>query len=282
MTVAHDCVCGCRPPRPISDTAVVAHECALRLEQRLRHTAELWDDVDLVVARQTRIGDPTPRAGRPAPPQPIRPDADPADDHVRGWATDLPYNELASQTVDSVRNTLVTWARVLQQERHETPPTDMADLTRWVAGRLGWARYEVFADQLWPELDYAASLLWQVVDRPAGRRYLGPCMEPDGYSGTCDADLYAHPAALTVTCPQCGTRHRVDDRRQWLRGLVLDYAYTATEIAAAYPVRADTIRQWASRGRLAQHGTDRHGRPTYLLREVLDLAGVNTHHNTAA
>lgn len=278
-----DCGCGCRPARHIPDTAYVAHACSTRLERRLRESAELWEDVETtVVPRRTRLGDPTPRAGRPAPAQAVRPDADPADDHQPGWSTDLPYSEAASETAASVRNTLTTWARVLQEQRHETPPADMADLTRWVAGRLHWARYEPWAPQAWPELDYAAGLLWQVCDRPVPRQYLGPCGEPDGLSGTCTADLYGRPGADVVRCPDCGTRHSVAERRHWLDGLVLDYAYTPSEIEAAYGIRANTIRKWASRHRLVHHSIDRHGRLTYLLREVLDLAGVNTHHSTAA
>jgi len=120
-----------------------------------------------------------------------------------------------------VRNTLVTWARVLQQERHETPPTDMADLTRWVAGRLGWARYETFADQLWPELDYAASLLWQVVDLPTTRTRLvvGPCPELADAGAYCTGQVVAVVPAdearpAVMRCDRCGTRWSTD---QWAR-----------------------------------------------------------------
>ena len=38
---------------------------------------------------------------------------------------------------------------------------------------------------------------------------------------------------------------------------------------------ARSIRSWAKRGQLAQHGEDREGRPLYNLGEVLDLAAAD-------
>jgi hypothetical protein len=258
--------------QPISDTAPICHTDAGKLARRLRDAAPLWADLEDTITRQVRIGDPTPRAGRLAPAQAARPGAtDP--DHQNGWPTGLPIDLAASNVGDSVRNTLTTWARLVAEHTGADPPAGMAELTRWLAGRCDWARYQTWASEWHDELWYAAGLMWRAVDRAPARRYLGPCMQPDGLTGQCPGDLYARPGADTVTCQQCGTRHSVADRKQWLDGLVLDYTYTAAEIAAAYPVvKANTIRQWAVRGQLAAHGADRHKRPLYLLGDVLALA----------
>ena len=297
MTVADCTVC----TQPISDTAPICHTDAGKLARRLRDAAPLWADLEDTITRQVRAGDPTPRAGRPAPAEPIRPD-NPATgpvcqrcshkscrairqpDHRDGWTTALPFNETASEVAGSIRNTLTTWARVVEEHTGADPPAGMAELTRWLAGRCDWARYQTWASEWHDELWYAAGLMWRAIDRAPARRYLGPCMQPDGLTGQCPGDLYARAGADTVRCPECGTAHSVVDRKQWLDGLVLDYAYTATEIEAAYGhIKRNTIYKWAARGQLAAHGADRHKRPLYLLGDVLALAeSTNTRRKAKA
>jgi hypothetical protein len=271
---------------PITDTAYVCPRDALRLEGRLKAASELWPYVQDTVAKQTRTGDPTPRAGKPAPAEPIRPDGRPMygpvcasprclhrscvairwPDYQKGYPVDLPVDLAAAETRDAARNTVTTWARVLADELGADPPTRLDPLTQWVADQLGWARYRQWAGESWAELDYACTLLWRLVDRQTGRRYLGPC-DADG----CVTDLYARLGAEQATCPGCGRKHSVKDRTDWLATLVQGYTYTAKEISDAYPhIRADRIRKWASRGQLANRGDQT--RPLYSLREVLALA----------
>lgn len=104
----------------------------------------------------------------------------------------------------------------------------------------------------------------RAVDTKPARRYLGPC--------ACGTDLYARATAVTVTCQGCGTPWDVGQRLDWLDGQARQCAYTPAEIEGAYGVRADLIRKWASRNRLALRGHDRMGRPLYRLAEVLELA----------
>jgi hypothetical protein len=251
---------------PITDTAYVCPRDALRLEGRLKAASGLWPYVVDTVAKQTRTGDPTPRAGKPAPAESPRAGGTDADCQALGWPTGLVVDLAAAETRDAARNTLTTWARVLADELGADPPTRLDPLTRWTADQLGWARYRQWAGEAWGELDYACTLLWRLVDSRTGRRYLGPCD-----AGGCVTDLYARLGAEQATCPGCGRRHSVKDRMDWLAMLVQGYTYTAKEISDAYPqIRADRIRKWASRGQLANRGDQT--RPLYSLRDVLALA----------
>src|SRR5690606_7308348 len=101
--------------RPVAD-ATVCTGCANRTATRLRDAADLWPELAVTIARLDRMGDPTPRAGRPAPASPIRPDGDPATDQVTGWPSGLPVNLAASETADVVRSTVNTWARAIADE----------------------------------------------------------------------------------------------------------------------------------------------------------------------
>lgn len=249
--------------RPVAD-ATVCTGCANRTATRLRDAADLWPELAVTIARLDRMGDPTPRAGRPAPASPIRPDGDPATDQVTGWPSGLPVNLFASEVGDAVRSTVNTWAKVIADEVGADLPDGMPERMRWLAGRMEWARHQPWAPEAIDELGEVPRLLARALDRPPPRRYLGPC-------GRCGMDLYVRPGATHAHCG-CDKPHKVDDLRAYLDKQVRQHAYTAAEIEAAYRIRADRIRKWASRGRIAQHGTDRLGRPLYLLGDVLDLA----------
>lgn len=263
---------GCDRPSP--DAAVCAG-CGQRLSARLSEVAGLWPELETTVARQGRSGDPTPRAGHPAPAQPIRPGlGDPRDDQQAGWPSGLPVDLAASEVADAVRNTVTTWARVIVEETGADPPTaGTAALLRWLARRCEWIRHQPWAVEAVDELGSLPGLIWRAVDRRrTERRYLGPCdVEQPG--GHCKGELYGRAGAAEVTCPACGIEHQVPERERWLARIVADRCYTAGEIAGAYPhVRADRIRQWAARGQIAQHGRDRLGRGLYRLGDVLELA----------
>lgn len=253
--------------RPVAD-AHICTGCTTRTTARLRDAADLWPELDTTIARRDRIGDPTPRAGRPAPTSPIRPGGDQATDQATGWPSGLPVNLAASETADVVRNTINTWARVVADEVGADLPDDMPQLMRWLAGRMEWIRHQTWAAEAIDELAGVPGLLAKAIDRPAPRHYLGPC------SG-CGIDLYVRPGATYAHCG-CNKPHKVDDLRTKLDKQVKQHAYTAAEIEAAYRIRADRIRKWASRGRITQHGTDRLGRPLYLLGDVLTLANQQT------
>lgn len=269
-----DCAsCG----EPITDTALICRREADRSARRLREAADLWPELTTSLARLGRSGPPTPRAGHPAPAEPIRPDSGRLRhyaDQVAGFPGGLPVDLSVSATMDAVTSTVTTWARHVAAETGADLPATVPEALRWLADRLDWLRYRPEAAEALDELGEVPVLVWRAVDRATvERRYLGPCdvEVPDG--GHCEGELYGRAGADVVTCPACGIEHQVAERRRWLDGLVADWCYTAAEIEDAYPhIRADRIRQWAARGRITQHGRDRLGRGLYRLGDVLNLA----------
>lgn len=271
MICVHECAsCG----QPLADGAVVCVREADRTAGRLREAAELWTELQRAVVRQTRMGDPGPRSRQRAPAEPIRPDVGElrhyADQEV-GHPAGLPVDLRASDVADGVRDVALTWARVIAEETGADLPTSTAELLRWLAGRVQWVRHQQWAAEALDELEDAGARVARAVDRREPTAWLGPCLEPDGLTGQCPGELHARVGAARVRCGTCGSVHDTSARRGWLDGLVAVHCFTAAEIEAAVGVRADRIRKWASRGRIAQHGQDRYGRPLYRLGEVVEL-----------
>lgn len=257
--------------QPLADGATVCTREADRTAGRLREASELWVELERAVVRQTRMGEPGPRSRQRAPASPIRPGGQ-EDDRLLGWPAGLPVDLRAADVADGVRGTATTWARVVAGETGADPPGATPELLGWLAGRLEWARHQQWAVEALDELGDAAARVARAVDRPVPTMWLGPCLEPDGLSGQCAGELHARAGAARVRCGTCGSVHDAAARRGWLEGLVREHTYTAAEIAAAVGVRADRIRQWASRGRILQRGADRYGRPLYRLRDVVLLS----------
>ncbi|MCA1675378.1 MAG: hypothetical protein LC799_25400, partial [Actinobacteria bacterium] len=119
-------------------------------------------------------------------------------------------------------------------------------------------------------LDHAVKRARRAIDRPADLVYGGPCDE-------CTSDLYAHGDAMHFTCPNCGTIYGFEQRRTWLLTATADSLLTATEASRALagllgrPLSANTVRTWATTGRLASHGTHQ-GRPLYRVGDLVELA----------
>lgn len=206
--------------RPVAD-AHVCTGCATRTAARLRTAADLWPELDTTIARLDRMGDPTPRAGRPAPASPIRPDGDPASDQVTGWPSGLPVNLAASETADVVRNTVTAWAKAVADEVGADLPGDMPELMRWLAGRIEWVRHQPWAPEAIDELAGMPGLLAKAVDRPATRtRFpVGPCPEQDDDGQWCPGEVVAIVPASTerasvMRCSHCGSEWGTV---QWLR-----------------------------------------------------------------
>lgn len=168
-----------------------------------------------------------------------------------------------------------------------------------------------YAVGVFAEIGDCAGRMRSLVEGPAAQRYLGPCgasLCASTYEGwtcvlthehptrhtagdggvrngatwmsygepepprTCEGDVYGRPGADKGRCKTCGAQVSQDERRAWLDDTVRQYAYTAREIADAYRINVKTIRSWADRGLLAEHGRDRDGRPLHNLGEVLELA----------
>jgi hypothetical protein len=274
-----DCaVCG----RPQPDTGWVDAACERDLAAQLKDAAELWPELQVTVARLARMSEPGPRARGRAPAQPIRPDSGRmrhyADQDI-GTVTGLPFSWLAAEVAEAVRNTVVTWCRVVLEERHGiragpgSLPEDTPDLMRWLAGQLKWLRYQPFAGEAWDELVYACGRIEPAVDRPPPRRLdAGPCLAPTA-AGPCRQRLSASPRAAYVHCPACQAAHSATGRSATILAAAMDIRLTAEECAHllslhGWPTPAGTVRSWASRRRLTVAGRIRFGE-VYKLRVAM-------------
>jgi hypothetical protein len=206
-----------------------------------------------------------------------------------------PGNDDAMDTIDACTNALSTICRDIAETRglqvhgealgDVSPADPLTRAARWLTVQLDWLRHAVdeqgnpVAADVFREIGDCASRLRSLVNGPGEQKYLGPCgaqfdigtyAEPDRIM-TCDGDVYGAPWAEKGRCKTCKAEVNQDERRSWLDAEVRAYSYTASEIAEAYGLKANTIRQWLSRGLLVQHG-ELQGRPLLLLGEVLDLA----------
>lgn len=160
---------------------------------------------------------------------------------------------------------------------------------RFLAAQLEWLRHAVdeqgqpYAVAAFAEIAHCAGRLRGLVNGPAEQKYLGPCgadidveaLDGQRYIGSCGGDIYGPRGGSRGRCRTCGAEVAQDDRQAWLDGEVRAHAFTATEIGKAYSVNINTIRSWAGRGQLVEHGRDRDDRPLYNVGDVLDLAAAD-------
>lgn len=253
--------------QPIVDTAYVCHDDEQRLGARLRNSGELWPEMDVTVARQSRMGQPGPRPRGHAPASPIRPDGKKRhyDDQVIGHPGGLVVDLGASDTRDALINTVTTWARVIAEERGHTPPSTMPALLRWLAGQLGWVRHQPWAAEAWDELGDVERAIARVIDRPVELVDAGQCWA-DTDAGPCQRWLTARPGAAVITCPDCRTPHDTAARREWMLAQAGDMLGTPVELARWLSLPVGTVYSWVSRGRLIGSGG------LYRVRDAQKLA----------
>lgn len=221
-----------RCDRPIPDVAYVCPGSAVDLAAVLHDAAELWPELETTIAGQARMAEPGPRPRGRTPPQPIRPGlGDPADDQADGMPSGLPVQLYAAEVRDAVRNTVTTWARLIAEERGTILPVGRTPtVLAWLAGQLGWARYQRWAGECWDELGYACSRIAPAVDRPRPRVDAGECLAPTE-AGPCRQRLSAAPSAAYVHCPVCRTTQSAVDRREVLLAGARTLRGTAEEVA---------------------------------------------------
>jgi hypothetical protein len=197
----------------------------------------------------------------------------------------LPLDLGATERLNAVQGELTTWVRHITAERGGTPRTVGSDPiihSAWyLQSNLEWMRHRAEVDEFLRDVAACARVVARLARGPADRKYLGPCGafpfddNNDQDDQPCEGDVYVRGEGSVGRCRECGAEVARADREAWLDAEVRQYAYTAGEIAAAYPIKRNTINQWASRGRLAAHDTDGNGRPRYNLGDVLDLAAAD-------
>lgn len=241
--------------RAVDGTAYACTDCAGRAAEHLATVADLTPAARAVAAGMTRRG--TSVGGS-------------------GGGSRLPIDLGATSRLDAMQARITTWARHVAGERgHQLPagadPLEAA--ARWLVSHVEWLRHRQEVTEAYADFATTARVIAGTVDGPGDRRWLGQCGAPLE-DGPCRADVHARAGATTARCRECGASLDVALRRAELGRLVRGYAFSATEIAAAYPhIRAGRIRTWAMRGRIQPCG-EVDGRPAYDLGEVLDRAAI--------
>lgn len=243
------CATGCDRP---SHGYYLCALCTHALVDDLRRVAELADQLDDTITRQTRNGTGIGVTSRPSE----RP---------------LPVNLAAADVRADLVNVLTTWARDVQARTGDTTPVDsLTTAAACLLAHEATLRTHPAADELHDEISDAIARAWRTVDRPAERRYAGPCDE-------CGADMYARPHAAELECGECGTRYDAYARRSWLVEQARDQLATASTIARALPgllghnVTPSMIRGYVHRGRLLARPPDRAGHTRFRVGDVIDL-----------
>lgn len=196
----------------------------------------------------------------------------------------LPYGYRASEARWELLSTMTATGDDIAARRGLFRPLNTLDaLANWLGHQVQWLRQQPDGADTIAALTDLLSAARRVIDRPADRKYAGPCtattVDEDGLVQGCAGELYALPGHTTVTCPDCGASYPLDARRAWLRDQAEDMLLPATELARAVDglgvqVKAATLRKWASRKRILNRGTDTH--PLYRVGDVIDLVTGGT------
>lgn len=260
-----------RCARPLADGSYCCDRCAAQTAQKLAEIAEVAPaarDVANGLSRSSQGG----ATGKPG--------------------SRLPLDLTAMAKLDGVQNTLTGWARLVAEERGRgipvayAPDDQVVRCANWLTEQVEWIRHRDFADEFLTDVEACRRIVRGIVRGPADQRYLGPCgadvvraeIVGDQWESeivACDGDVYVRGDARTGRCKTCGAEVDRGDREAWLDGEVREHAFTAREIADAYGINVKTIRSWHERGQLAQHGSDRDGRPLHNVGDVLDLAAAD-------
>lgn len=237
-----DCeLCGAR-----CRDAFLCPGCTERLGLTLRSIRATLDDLDVLLSRQSRIGEPGRSAAMIDPP--------------------LPFDVGASDARRMLIGALGALAPVL------AGPT-------WIRVSLASVRAQAGARDVCEALADALARALAVTDLPADRWYAGQC---SAGANVCAEDLYVPAGSTVVQCPRCGAAHDVAARRTILLRHAEDVTATATEISRAVSgfdahLSASAVRRWAHRGLIVATNSTSGDVPTYRLGDVLHIMDTRRH-----
>ena len=243
--------------RPAPD-ATICRSCTDATATHLRQIPWLYQQLEITLTRQTRIGD---RHG------------------ARSRETPLMYDPRASVDLETMRTDLALWAREVADHRGVIidEPVTPHGLSRWLLRWNGAAAQHPQAADYADQIAAMVRAATRTIDRAPDMRCLGPC-DIDG----CEAWLYVGMYSPIVTCPnpECGAEYRVEERRAWLLEQSVDQLRTAAQLSRELPwiagitIDRKRINQWNSRGRLTRYlpGPDDPRSPRFRVGEVIDLA----------
>jgi hypothetical protein len=196
----------------------------------------------------------------------------------------LPFHVGAGKAHDDLKAILVSWARLVSEERewfelakdadgkamftedgpvtihHATTDLTCADtgpsIARWLALYVqDWLAYHPAAPEAHDEIMCAIQDARAAVDIPEEVVLVGVCRQADKEGIVCTARLYAETRAKAVVCPACGTAHSVKSRQQQALAAAEDKVLTLTQITrgltrSGVAISQNTVRSWVRRGKL--------------------------------
>lgn len=195
----------------------------------------------------------------------------------------LPWNEHASTVAWELNYTMNVWALEVSTLREDerdplkpVPARDTAEVARWLTRNINTLRHHVGAGTADEELNDAIVRVRRAVDRAPDKVFAGPCATPQDDGTHCAEDLYGHPGKRTTRCIACGAEHDMDQRRQWMLGLIEDQVAHSGLLAGlvtslGVPIASSTIRKYAGKGRIKVISVDAKRRPLYRIGDVLDV-----------
>lgn len=240
-----------------STDGYVCQRCSDETRRYLQHVVDLAGEVETNVARLARYAT---RGGHRA----VDVDEQAGERQPNGLRpTPLPVDLNASARAATAFNTVVTWARLVGEERGRLVPAVLAGehaaavAARFLLGELDWVRHQQFADEANTQLRAAGATVKRIVDRPPDEELVGVC--------DCGAYLYVRRGRSAVTCV-CGLAWDVKESRQSLMDALRDRLVTVAEAATlgvlAFPdLQRDKVRK------LVQSWV-RTDRPNHLIGQV--------------
>lgn len=238
---------------------LLCHSCTTVLEKVLAEIPWLVGELTTTISKQAKIGI---QSGKGAPA------------HERN-----PINYGALTVADELGNTLTTWARDIGMAGNITGSATSA-AARYLLGHIADVRKHTAVSEMVDEITDASHRARQMVDRPADKQFVGPCLaetpDDDGRAITCLDDIWAATDAHEATCRTCGITHDVAERRLWMLREAEDRLFTVREAAqligsyGQFIVSESTVRGYVKRGWIIYHGKVE-GSSVIRLGDLLDI-----------
>ena len=217
-------------------------------KSRPEHRTILFGDLEVTLARQDQL-------------------ADPRADNGGGSGTPLVFRPHVTETVWVLHQVLSVWVRELGGDPEGMSPRWGA---LWMLANLDRVQKSPDAAQIMDEVVDCVEQARRALDHPDDHRiFLGRC-EHNG----CRNEVYGVAWLSRAVCETCGAEHKIEERREWLKGRAEDHPASAPVVAGflrliGVKCTAEQVRGFAHRGRLVPVDFDDRGRPRYLVDDVL-------------
>lgn len=258
------------------DTSNLCDRCTERLERDLAETEAYSGELQTTRLRQSRTGSSNIGVINRSEDRP------------------LPWDQHAAEVADHLHSLLVSWTRMVVEERGVTcPADDDGALARFLLRHVDWLRHHPAAADAVTEIGSAVGHARRAVDTRPAMAYAGPCRadyHPEGeaeVSACCLAELYVRSGSAHVRCRECDTEHDVAVRQNWLLRVVEDQLVDTQTLVRAVstlsrPITTSMVRGYVHRGRLTSKSKDPAGRALYRVGDLLDLlAGIERREQSA-